>query len=189
MAAACDRWGWFRWRRAEVPLAEAGPADRWGTVTTRTPIAGGRHRRGRTRGCGDGTLPARIASRGEPGAIPGIGETRWRTPRDGSRCGRSPLSGDPGIHRDPDWPRPRSGRAAASDLAVRRRVAMRCSARGQVSHQLLDGCGDDGRLIDKSAALHWVLGQPGEHARKRGSHCIEAGNHEQPEDVEHLISG
>ena len=57
------------------------------------------------------------------------------------------------------------------------------------AQQLLDGVGDERRVLDQLAPVVGVLGQEREHAVERGRDGVEAGDEEQEADVQDVLAG
>ncbi len=55
------------------------------------------------------------------------------------------------------------------------------------AQELLDGCRDDGRVLDDLPALVGILGQKGEEALQRVGNRVEAGDEKQEADAEDLV--
>ena len=78
---------------------------------------------------------------------------------------------------------------AAAELGVLHRDADDAHHRRLPAQQLLDGRGDERRVVDDLLPVLGVLGEEAEHAVERRRDGVEPGDEEQEADVEDLLAG
>ena len=90
-------------------------------------------------------------------------------------CGPHDAQLVPGLHLD------------AVDLEVGRGVPAAGRHRRLHAHELFDRRREERRVRDQPVAFVRVPGEPVDHARQRGRHRVEAGEHEQERDVDDVV--
>ncbi len=76
----------------------------------------------------------------------------------------------------------------ARDLEVGSGVATAGDDRRLVPHELLDGGGEQRRVVEQALLLVGMARQPVDHARERRGDGVEAGEHEEERDVDDVLA-